>query len=393
MPQRRFVIHGGHLHELVYDTSGFLGTALGIREEHEVRVASDLLFAHPRQRDPFYQVGDFILRTELSYQDAAARFREFRRSEGDGFPWGDMLREVLDINTVTVTKRIQAIHGNGTRGTVTLKNFFKVSNNDLIDLHDHSGQDVERLSIEDLNVAAQWYERRYGGGQGALYYLEATAIVATLPFGGAARQASSRITTMLARRAAAATARYLLRRGCRRLVRFLLARATRSVAAFLLKFTRDFVTSYVRACRLSDLQNEIRVSAGRHPAPMERDRLLREACAGAVAENLIGEVLGGLGEALDEVDLGAAIGEQVKQAIGNHLSRRLLAVAAVPFQEIIRSSIAYTHDPSSGKSFSEGLTAHMMNAIQERFTERMVADEFRSAVAAIGENPGLVAEN
>jgi len=330
------------------------------------------------------------MRTELSYQAAARQFREFAQPTGDGFPWGDMLREVLDLNTVVVTKRIVAIQGDGSSGTVTLRNILKVTDNDLLELHDLQGETTQIQSIDQLSVAIQRYEQRTVGGQGMLYYLEGTAILATLPFGGAARSASKPVIEALARRAARRTVRYLFRLGLRRLARTIASRSAASIAGFIVKLSRDFIVKYVRAVRLSDMQNEMRIAAGRLPTPLERDRIIREALGGAVADNLLGAIWGGIDDALPGVDASAAITDQMKQAIGRYVCGRMLRVITAPLEEIARSALSYVHDPQSGKTYSEGLTDHMSQAIQGRFSEQLIGAEFSAAIGAMGDNPELV---
>ncbi len=381
---RKIHVLNGHIREFKVVRHFF-----GDDTTEPVSSSAELLFPKA-SAEAYYKVGDFIFTSEFTYKVASRMYKEFEVYQD--FSWGQFLMFLLEVDKISVTKRIEAIHGSGDGAMIVMKPYMRVSDTELIPLTLPRGEVLDSRSFNELQDDFMWYDL-YAQLSFWIPVGETVVTLVTLPLGGATKTAVGKVMMPLFKKFGGKVVRQLIRIGGARMARIVVGKVTQKTASFVFSVARDAVTETLKQYLPLLQRNTIKG----YPNPgnltaLDLEPIMKKAIRDAVAKNIKGELIAGIEGIIPGAEGADIIPKSIQDRVTEFVTKKLLTTVLSPFTEFLEAAIAATPVTYDAPTYGEALKKTFSDKLNAFFSTKTLGDLAGEAFKGLVNAPELAIE-
>ncbi len=381
---RKIQVMNGHIHEFKVVRHLFSDDTTEL-----VASPAELLFPKAAG-EAYYKVGDFIFSSEFTYKVASRMYKEFEVYQD--FSWGQFLMFLLEVDKISVTKKIEAIHGSGPGAIIVMKPYMRVSDTELIPLTLPRGEVLDSRSFNELQDDFMWYDL-YAQLSFWIPVGEVVVTLVTLPLGGATKTAIGKVMMPLFKKFGGKVVRQLIRIGGARLARIVVGKVTQKTASFVFGVAKDAITETLKQYLPLIQRNTIKgLPNPAVLATLQLESIVKKAVRDAVAKNIKSELVSGIESIIPGAEGADIIPKSIQERVTEFVTKKLLSTVLSPFTEFLEAAIAATPVGNDTGTYNEALKKAFADKMNAFFSTKTLGDLTGEAFKELVSAPELAIE-
>ncbi len=339
---------------------------------------------YPNGKRAYYQTGDLLFGVNLKRYQLERLYLEYQRTKESDFSWAAFLMLVLGVDgDGNVVDRILSITGNDDKGHVVTKSFLKLSDTVFLELTQTNGVQERHRTFSEFRTS--FIFAYYAKTTAAIIpFAEGVVDIVSVFIGGGAKNIFSSLFKKYGKRKVLGA---VFKLGGERIIRVIMSKLSLRVARFITRTSKDVIRRYLAANDIEMIKRQVDKNA---KVGLNTDRILKESIRDAVADNLIGEVIGGIESIFPDGTGKNIIPIDVREKIVLFITKHLFVVMLSPITDFLRGSIQSIDYAGDKNSYGSRLSKKFEADMKSKFSPKIVMDTMEKALKELISKPELV---
>jgi hypothetical protein len=339
---------------------------------------------YPNGKRAYYQAGDLLFGVKLKRFQLEGYYLEYKRTKESDFSWAAFLMLVLGVTgDGNVVDRIVSITGTDDKGYVVTKPLLKLSNTDFLELTRTNGSQEKHQSFSEFknSFVFSYYAKTTSA---IIPFAEGMVEVVSVFFGGGAKNIFGSLFKRFGKRKVIGA---IFKLGGQRIVRVIMSKMSLNVARFIARTSKDVLKKYLAANDIELIKRQV----DKNPkVALNTNLILKESIRDAVADNLIGEIVGGIESIFPDGTGRNAIPIDVREKIVLFVTKHLHVVMLTPITDFLRAAIQSIDFAGDKHTYGSRLAKRFEADMKSKFNSKTPLEAIERALKELIAKPELV---